>query len=72
MEEILELDAALDKLNAVGLDSGWSWSLRFFCGLSEDDIGRALGVSTRTVGRDWLKARLFLLEGLAPLAQRLQ
>jgi DNA-directed RNA polymerase specialized sigma24 family protein len=46
--------------------------LRFFCGLSEDEIGRALGVSTRTVGRDWLKARLFLLEELAPIAQRLQ
>jgi len=37
----------------------------------ELDTARALGVSTRTVSRDWLKARLFLLEELAPIAQRL-
>ncbi len=72
LEEILELDAALDKLNAVAPRLRLVVELRFFCGLSEDEIGRALGVSTRTVGRDWLKARLFLLEELAPIAQRLQ
>jgi RNA polymerase sigma factor (TIGR02999 family) len=72
LEEILELDTALDKLNAVAPRLRLVVELRFFCGLSEDEIGRALGVSTRTVGRDWLKARLFLLEELAPIAQRLQ
>jgi len=46
--------------------------LRFFGGLSEDEIAQALNVSTRTVGRDWLKARLFLIEELAPIADRLQ
>ena len=72
LEEILELDAALDKLNAVAPRLRLVVELRFFGGLPEEEIARALGVSTRTVGRDWLKARLFLLDELAPIAQRLQ
>ena len=72
LEEILELDAALDKLNAVAPRLRLVVELRFFGGLPEEEIAHALGVSTRTVGRDWLKARLFLLEELAPIAHRLQ
>jgi DNA-directed RNA polymerase specialized sigma24 family protein len=34
--------------------------LRFFAGLSEDDTARGLGVTTRTVQRDWVKARAWL------------
>ena len=40
--------------------------LRFFAGLPEDDVANILGVSTRTVRRDWMKARLFLLRELEP------
>jgi DNA-directed RNA polymerase specialized sigma24 family protein len=37
------------------------WSrLRYFGGLSEVEIAQALGVTERTVQRDWQKARLFL------------
>jgi ECF sigma factor len=34
--------------------------LTFFCGFSFGEIGRMLGVSERTVQRDWEKARIYL------------
>jgi RNA polymerase sigma factor (TIGR02999 family) len=37
---------------------------RFFGGYSEEDTARALGVSVRTVQRDWLKARAWLFREL--------
>lgn len=66
LDEILALDAALEHLDAVDHRLREVVELRFFGGLSEQDIGRILGVSRRTVERDWLKARLFLLHELRP------
>ena len=46
---------------------------RFFGGYGEEDTARALGVSLRTVQRDWLKARAWLfreLGGVAPAEPR--
>ena len=34
--------------------------MRFFAGLTEEEIGGALGISTRTVKRDWLVAKAWL------------
>jgi DNA-directed RNA polymerase specialized sigma24 family protein len=34
--------------------------LKFFCGFSFAEIGSMMGVSERTVQRDWEKARIFL------------
>lgn len=66
LDEMLALDAALDRLDAVAPRLRRVVELRFFGGVPEDDIARLLGVSTRTVERDWLKARLLLLETLEP------
>ena len=33
---------------------------RFFGGLTNDEIAEVLGVTTRTVERDWIKARMLL------------
>jgi DNA-directed RNA polymerase specialized sigma24 family protein len=38
--------------------------LRYFGGLSEAEIAAILGVTERTVQRDWQKARLFLSSAL--------
>jgi DNA-directed RNA polymerase specialized sigma24 family protein len=38
---------------------------RFFGGLSEIETAEALGVTTRTVERDWVKARMLLHRALA-------
>jgi RNA polymerase sigma factor (TIGR02999 family) len=64
LDEIIELDAALERLDAVDSRLRQIVELRFFAGLSEEDVARILGVSARTVGHDWLKARIFLLREL--------
>ena len=40
---------------------------RFFGGLTDEETAEALGVSTRTVQRDWLRARAWLREEEAGL-----
>jgi RNA polymerase sigma factor (TIGR02999 family) len=42
---------------------------RFFGGYGEEDTARALGMSLRTVQRDWLKARAWLFRELGGLAE---
>ena len=64
LDRILELDEALRQLEAVDQRLRQVVELRFFGGVTEQDIARMLGVSARTVERDWLKARLFLMREL--------
>ena len=64
LDGLLDLDAALDLLDGASPRLRQVVELRFFGGLSEDEIAQLLGVSVRTVERDWLKARLFLLREL--------
>lgn len=66
LDDILALDAALDRLDAADPRLRQVVELRFFGGLSAADAAGVLGLSSRTVERDWLKARLFLLEELDP------
>jgi RNA polymerase sigma factor (TIGR02999 family) len=66
VDEILALDRALDQLDHLAPRLRQVVEMRFFAGLSEAEIAGALGVSVRTVERDWLKARLVLLRELAP------
>jgi len=69
LDGLLDLDAALDRLDAVDPRLRQVVELRFFGGLSEEDVAALLGVSPRTVERDWIKARLFLLRELEPAAR---
>jgi RNA polymerase sigma factor (TIGR02999 family) len=62
LDEILTIDAALDRLDQVEPRLRQIVELRFFAGVSQADIARMLGVSERPVERDWLKARIVLLE----------
>jgi RNA polymerase sigma factor (TIGR02999 family) len=64
LDEILTVDAALDQLERVDPRLRSVVELRFFAGLALEDIARLLDLSTRTVERDWLKARLIILETL--------
>lgn len=66
LDELLALDDALKKLDSVDPRLRSIVELRFFAGLTEERIADVLGVSVRTVGREWLKARLFLLRELDP------
>ena len=64
VDDLLALDAALDQLDALDQRLRRIVELRFFGGASQDEIARMLGVSTRTVERDWRKARMFLLRAM--------
>lgn len=65
VDDLLVLDEALDRLRALNERLCRVVELRFFAGLGDEEIAELLQVSTRTVGRDWLKARLFLSRELA-------
>jgi RNA polymerase sigma factor (TIGR02999 family) len=63
-EDILGLDAALEKLEAESPRLARLVELRFFAGLSFIEIGEVQGLTERTAKRDWRKARAFLLAEL--------
>lgn len=60
-EELLALDAALERLGAADGRLARVVEMKFFAGLSDDEAAEALGVTDRTVRRDWRRARAFLL-----------
>jgi RNA polymerase sigma factor (TIGR02999 family) len=60
-----ELDDALRRLEAMDERQARIVELRFFVGLSEADIAGALGVSERTVQREWRIAREWLKRELS-------
>ena len=59
-EEVLRVHEALEELATVDERVVRVVEMRYFGGLTEEDIAEALGVTTRTVQRDWEKARLLL------------
>lgn len=62
--DLLALDEALERLTQVDERLARSVELRFFGELSIEDTAEVLGVSPRTVKRDWQKARAFLHDAL--------
>jgi len=59
-DALLQLDDALARLAAREPRLAKVVELRFFGGLAEDEIAESLGVTVRTVRRDWVKARVML------------
>lgn len=66
--DVLALDQALHRLAEANPRLARVAELRLFAELSNGEIGEVLGVNTRTVERDWLKARTFLAGCLLPEA----
>lgn len=63
--DILTLDDAIRRPETVDAQAAEVVKLRFFAGLSVEETAQALGVSDRTVKRDWSFARAWLFEHLA-------
>jgi RNA polymerase sigma factor (TIGR02999 family) len=63
-EDILALDQLLVKLENADPRAARVVELRFFGGLSEDEVAEVLGVATITVKRDWKAARAWLVSRL--------
>jgi len=64
-QAVLDLNEAVDRLAAVEPRLARVVECRFFGGLSEEETAEALGVTTRTVQRDWAKARMLLRRALS-------
>ena len=59
-DALLQLNDALERLAELEPRLARVVECRFFGGLSEEEIAGALGVTVRTVRRDWAKARVML------------
>jgi RNA polymerase sigma factor (TIGR02999 family) len=62
--DVLDLDAALQQLAAVDERQSRLVELRFFAGLTVEEIATVLGVAPITVKRDWALARAWLFRAL--------
>lgn len=62
--EILDVHAALDDLRRIDPRLVSIVEMRFFAGMGDEEIAQALGITDRTVRRDWAKARLLLAHAL--------
>ena len=67
--DLVLLDRALDELAALDERQGRVVELRFFGGLSQEEIAETLGVSLATVNRDWRLARAWLHQRVREGAQ---
>ena len=66
--DLLDLDAALEKLTTLDPRLGDLVVLRFFGGLTVEEAAVVLARSPATVKRDWTRARAWLFRELRPLS----
>ncbi|MGY1408262.1 ECF-type sigma factor [Luteimonas sp. A611] len=64
-EEMMSLDAALNRLAEIDPRAAHTVELRYFAGLTLEQVAETLGLARRTVDRDWRFARAFLHDLLA-------
>lgn len=62
--DLLAVDEALEKLEALDPRKAAVVELRFFAGLTLDETAEQLGISPETVGREWRRARAWLCNEL--------
>ena len=62
LEDVLDLDIALEKLQQLDEKQAQIVQLRIFAGLSEDEVAEVMDVSKRTIAREWWSAKLWLRE----------
>ncbi len=64
-EEVLAVDEALERLEALDSQQARVVELRYFGGLSAEETAEAMGISERTVEREWALAKAWLRTQLA-------
>jgi RNA polymerase sigma factor (TIGR02999 family) len=64
--DLLGLEQALERLEALEPRLARLIDLRFFGGMSAEETAEVLEISVATVKRDWLKARAFLFQQMRP------
>jgi RNA polymerase sigma factor (TIGR02999 family) len=63
-EDIENVARAVEELKRIDSRLAQVVEMRFFGGMTEPEIAQALGVTERTVRRDWQKARLLLAQAI--------
>jgi len=63
-EEVIRIDDALEDLQKLDERLVRIVEMRYFAGMTENEVAAVLGVTDRTVRRDWKKARLMLRASL--------
>ena len=58
--DCLDLETAIEELTKLDARKGQVVTLRFFGGLTSESVARILGVSRKTVVKDWTFARAWL------------
>jgi RNA polymerase sigma factor (TIGR02999 family) len=72
IDEVVSLDEALGRLAEENPRQARVVELRYFGGLSVEQIAAMLGIAERSVKRDWAVARVWLFRELRPNADKLQ
>jgi RNA polymerase sigma factor (TIGR02999 family) len=65
VDEVVAIDLALERLAQLDARKSEVFEMRFFGGLTLEEIAQALGIGTRTVVRDWRFARAWLRRELS-------
>lgn len=65
LEDVIALDDLLNRLAAMDPDQARIVELRFFGGLTVEETAEAMGISPRTVKREWQMAKAWLDRELA-------
>jgi RNA polymerase sigma factor (TIGR02999 family) len=63
-DRVLAVDEALGELATFNERLARVVECRYFAGLTEEETAQALGTSLRTVQRDWMRARAWLMKAL--------
>lgn len=63
-DAVVRLDEALEELARLDERQAKIVEMRYFGGIKESEIAEALEISTRTVGREWREARIWLFREL--------
>ena len=64
LEQLVAIDQALSALTLVDERMSRLVELRYFGGMSDEEVAQILDVTTRTIRRDWRRARAFLASRL--------
>jgi RNA polymerase sigma factor (TIGR02999 family) len=67
-EELIEVNDALGRLAQLSPRLAQVVECRFFAGYGDEETAKALGLTDRTVRRDWIKARAWLRREIANLS----
>lgn len=63
-DELIAIDEALKRLSRLDARQARVVEYRFFGGMTESEVATALGITARTVRRDWVRAKAWLMREL--------